>query len=188
MKTQTSVLLQKLEFLDMLHGGGRALDLGANSGTDTFLLLNLGYEVDAVEIREENVEKIIKKKELVGNQNLRVFLQDMTMFPIVTNEYDLVIASNSLPFVASHQKVLKTLHAMIDGTKSGGIIAFSFFGPRDGWSGDKSMSFFEYEQIQSILGSYPVNVFFKSTEEGKGKITSGDFKWWHIHRFCCFKK
>lgn len=189
MNTQTSVLLQKLEFLDMLQGGGRALDLGANSGMDTFHLLNLGYEVDAVEIDPENVRKMSEKHVLVDSQKLRIFLQDMTEFPIAVEAYDLVIASNSLPFITPHRKVWGMLDKMIKGTKSGGIIAFSIFGPRDEWCEKKSMTFFDYEYVEAVLETHrEVKVFFKSTEEGKGKIMSGAFKWWHMHRFCCFKK
>lgn len=188
MNTKQSILLQKLEFLDMLQGGGRALDLGANSGADTFHLLNLGYEVDAVEIDPENVKKMSEKRVLADSQKLRIFLQDMTEFPIAVEAYDLVIASNSLPFLTPHRKVWGMLDKMIKGTKSGGVITFSLFGLRDEWREKKSMTFFDYEYIEAILKSHPVEVFFKSTEEGKGKIMSGAFKWWHLHRFWCFKK
>jgi SAM-dependent methyltransferase len=188
MNTQTSVLLQKLEFLDMLQSGGRALDLGASSGTDTFRLLGLGYEVDAVEIRKENVEKMFERQVAVDNQKLRIFLQDMTEFPVAMDTYNVVIASNSLPFVTPPRKVWSMLDRMVKGTKSGGIIAFSIFGPHDEWKDRDDMTFFDYEYVEAILQTYPVEVFFKLTEEGKGKITTGAFKWWHIHRFCCFKK
>lgn len=73
---------------------GRALDIGAGRGADSYYLASIGYQVDAVDNKSEGM---LHKEILTEKNNIHVFVQDIRDFQF--KEYSLVVAINSLQFL-----------------------------------------------------------------------------------------
>lgn len=174
--------IKKLESEGYIKTQGKALDLGAGKGGDSLYLASLGYTVDAVDIKKDNTDFIqTSAVDLTGQ--ITIHTADIINFVIEKDSYDIIIASNSLPFINSKEFVEAIIRNIYAGLKTGGIAYFSLFGQRDGWADKTDMSFFEYSEAEDILKNISAEIYFKSTEEGYGNTMKKDLKWWHIHRF-----
>lgn len=101
--------------------GGKALDLGCSDGSVSLILLENGYEVDAVDIKPQEIEGV------------NFIQRDVRNFSIKENYYDLIVCINVLPFLSNRQEVEETVARMYTGLKKGGVMYFTLFGTRDPW-------------------------------------------------------
>lgn len=176
MKPRPNNLLIKL-FKNNELTGGNALDIGAGAGNDSLFLAENNYSVTAL---EPKVEKLVENTK--GARNVSIVEENMTDFDYPESTYDLVIANNSLPFIKKEalptliEKIITSLH-------TNGYFCFTLFGLEDEWSDKENMNFISYEDSISLLHTFPVTIYFQSTEKGYGTTMKGDVKFWEIHRF-----
>ncbi len=176
-----SFLLKKVEEINQLEAG-KALDLGSGSGKDVRELVAKGWEVEAVD-REAGAVKSLQ-----NIPNITAIETNIETFLIKENYFDLILASNSLPFIGDSKTIFETLKKAVAGLKDGGVLAFSLFGPKDEWNGVKpNIAFIEYNEILDLLNKLPLEIQFQSTELGYGPTMAGPLKFWHIHKFVCKK-
>lgn len=157
---------------------------------DVLNLANLGFEMDAVDIDAvtlENLKKEITKDEY-KNYKINTFNQKIQDFDIDKEKYDCIIASNSLPFIDSKEKVVEIIKNIALGLKKDGCIYITIFGKKDAWVNKENMSFFEYNEIKNVLDSLDMSFYHSTIEEGYGKTMKGDLKYWNIFKFIYIKK
>lgn len=101
---------------------GSALDLGAGNGRHSVFLAKKGFQVTAVDLDKDKlfaIRKIAKEKGL----KIGVKFADFAAFKS-DKKYDLIIATMSLHFLAQ-KRVSKTIKAMQENTKTGGLNVIS---------------------------------------------------------------
>lgn len=96
-----------------LSVGKRALDIACGTGRNSHYLVNLGYEVDAVDISDYALSQI------KNTNKIHTIETDLTHYVITPNSYDLIININYLE--------RKLFPSMIAGLRSGGILIFETF-------------------------------------------------------------
>ena len=146
--------------------GGQALDLGCGEGEIATKLVENGYQVDAVDI---------KPQEIAGVNFIQGDIRD---FKIKENFYDLIVARNVLPFLASRTEVENMVAKMYASLKQGGIMYFTLFGTRD--------PLVQTRPDMTFIDDFapPSELIFKSESFGLGKVkTSGKYKIWHQYHF-----
>lgn len=166
-----SIYLQKIIDLDLLPKRGFALDIGSGNGRDTRALEDLGFEVTSIDINPS--------------------FSGVTKMPIENflfekEKYDVIIASNILPFIPSKSKIKEIIRNMNEALKTGGVMYLNLFGNRDEWANRITMTFFDEEEIKIILPEN-ISVIEKSIIEGLGKTYLGKTKYCHVFGFICKK-
>ena len=166
--------LTRLYSTKNLHGG-TALDLGARTPIVANFLKEQNYEVTAV-------DKDISLFTDEDKENHTVVESSLTDFEYEENRYDLVLATNVLPFLKD-EEVFVYIEKIVSSIKKDGFFCFSLFGKEDAWSDKENMSFQTYKEALDFIATLPVEIFFQQTEKGVGATMKGDSKFWEIHRF-----
>lgn len=175
-----SLLIKQLQPLGLLRGNGKALDLGFGLGHETSALAELGYEVVAVDRDKNNIKNL---KPQIGNLKIELIEESIESYQISNNSYDIIIAKNSLSFVAPRKTVFEIIKRIARGLKDSGIVYLTLFGPKDSWADRKEMSFFEFDEVMEYLNQLNLKHIHRSTEEGLAPKMDGSIKYWHIHKF-----
>ncbi len=144
--------------MDRILNGGRALDLGCGAGRESLFLAQHGYEVEAVDKDSAHVEQLDARAR-GGNLPLKALNLKIEKFEILPHNYSLIIARHSLSFIPDLPTVMSVIKNMVGGLKSEGMVCFTLFGNRDGWTGRADMSFFEYEPVIALLKSLPLCLY-----------------------------
>ncbi len=151
---------------------GIVADLGAGAGRDTIYLLDQGWKVYAMDIESMAVQIILERAKETDEGNL---LTEVAPFHLMNNcpeNVDIMNASYSLPFCSneffdpSWEKVVKNL-------RSGGLFVGQFFGLRDAWTWDKSMTFLSTEEVLGLFEDRFEILYFY--QEEKETLTSDGF-------------
>ncbi len=176
---------------DLLTKEGRALDFGAGIGRDAFSLAEMGYTVDAVDKDTKLIVKTIS--EIPHEENsfisrINVVQDHLSYFPTPPGTYQVIICTNVLPFIPDKVETKKLIIKMVGGLISGGVLYFTLFGPKDDWIYRKDMSFFDIDEILSLLNDLPLKIYERSTTEGYVKTMKGKIKYAHVHRFICVRR
>jgi SAM-dependent methyltransferase len=159
---------------ELLGRPGQALDLGAGAGRDTRYLLARGWRVTAVDRESEAIALLAK----LPQANLQAIESSFEDFTFGLEEYDLVSAQFSLPFVprASFFTVFSRIKQAL---KPGGIFTGQFFGIHDEWNMTGSdMTFLTREEVDEVLGG--MNVIEITEEDKMGGTATGGEKHWHV--------
>lgn len=169
-KPPRSLLVKAIEYVS---NKDKAIDLGGGTLNDTKYLLDQGFDVTVIDkspLMEQEAENIKSNK-------LHAFRVGFEDFDFPREEYDLASAMFALPFTApTHfDEVFKKIKGSL---KKGGIFCGQFFGDRDEWKTDSSMTFHTKEQVQELLGDLDV-VSFKE-DERDDKTAKGEMKHWHV--------
>ncbi|UWD47257.1 class I SAM-dependent methyltransferase [Clostridioides difficile] len=117
-----------VEFLTTMHyiekyikPGDRVLEIGAATGRYSHTLARHGYDVDAVELVEHNIE--IFRKNIQSNEKITITqgnAMDLSAFP--DNEYDITLLLGPLYHLYSKEDKQQSLREAIRVTKHGGVI------------------------------------------------------------------
>lgn len=106
---------------------GKALDLGAGEGKNSFYLASLGFDVTAVEISpyavKNFIDRLISEEEKSGKDitnKMQIVLGDMSKWQPSQN-YDVIVSYGSLHCLASKKIVEDVVHKSKKATKNGGI-------------------------------------------------------------------
>ncbi len=152
-----------------------AVDLGCGAGIDTLELLRRGWAVLAVDRQPEAIQYL--RAHLQPEQAAGLETQVTAFEDLVLPRADLVNASFSLPFCSpSSFDVL--WHKIAASIRPGGRFAGQFFGLRDGWAHDSTMTFHSLEEVQNLFRQFHIEVFDEIEEEGKTVL--GQDKHWHV--------
>lgn len=104
-----------------IKSGDHILEIGAGTGKYSHALARKGYNVDAVELVEHNIE--IFKKNTQSNEDITIIqgnAMDLSVFP--DNEYDITLLLGPLYHLYSLEDKQQALREAIRVTKRGGII------------------------------------------------------------------
>jgi tellurite methyltransferase len=165
--------LKKAE--SMFDRPGDALDVGAGGGRDTKYLLEHGWRVTAVDSSPAAVEVL---GSLASEDRLRVAHSTAQDFEPGT--YDLVNAQFALPFVPP-SRFARTVKRLQDAVRPRGLMAVTFFGPRDEWNAQGSeLTFMTKEQVEELFGAWEVIELTEIEEDGT-TATGGNKHWDVIH-------
>lgn len=104
-----------------LRPGMRIIEIGAGTGRYSRALAEKGYQVDAVELIEHNIE--VFKQHIAGNEPVRIFQGDATdLAAFETNTYDITLLLGPMYHLYEKEDQLKALSEAIRVTKKGGVI------------------------------------------------------------------
>ena len=177
-----------VEFLTTMHylerylnPGNRILEIGAGTGQYSHALARYGYEVDAVELVEHNIE--VFQNNTLPNENIRIFhgnALDLSAFP--DNQYNITLLLGPLYHLYTQEDKQKAIREAIRVTKQGGVI-FAAYVISDGCLLDegfkrKNINVAEYIQAGLLDGktfaskSEPKDLFELVRKEDVDKIMS----------------
>ena len=170
-------LVRALDSFD-LEGRPRdalAVDLGCGSGRDTIEILRRGWPVLAVDAAEEAIAALLARDDLPPEAGIRTLVRRHEELEMP--RCDLANAGFSLPlcprpaFPAVWCKIVTAL-------RSGGRFSGQFFGERDSWSGNPSMTHLSRSEAERFLSDLEIEHF--EEEEDDSVTPRGEFKHWHI--------
>ncbi|HXY99504.1 MAG TPA: methyltransferase domain-containing protein [Stellaceae bacterium] len=157
-------------------GSGRsAVDLGCGDGRDTVELLRRGWRVLAIDAELAALERLRHRADLPPGAAVETRCQrfEDADWPAA----DLVNASFSLPLVPPAR--FPALWAKIAGSlKPGGRFSGQLFGERDGWRGEKAITFLGRAELERLLAGFAVELL--EEEESDGPTPYGKPKHWHL--------
>lgn len=184
-----SIIFKKLNGDGLLKKNGHALDLGFGPGAEVINLAGIGLTVDAVDSNSQTIATLQNELKTEEYKNLEVNFhnQKIEEFEIEKEKYDCIIASNSLPFIESKEKIISVIKNIVSGLRKDGCMYITIFGIKDEWINKKTMSFFEYKDIKNLLDSLDIKFYHSTIEEGYGKTMQGDSKYWNIFKFIYIK-
>jgi trans-aconitate methyltransferase len=153
----------------------QAVDLGCGDGTETFALLEAGWEVLAIDSVPTAIASIQSK--VPDDLQLQLETRVATFEDLELSEADLVYAGYSLPFCRPEHfdRFWANIVACI---RPGGRFAGQLFGPRDSWADRSEMTFHSSQQVESMLAaSFEIEALEEIDEDGEAM--SGP-KHWHV--------
>jgi SAM-dependent methyltransferase len=154
---------------------GEALDIGAGAGRDTAHLLRTGWRVTAV---DSSPAATVLLRRLAAAERLRVVRSTAQDFEPAS--YDLVNAQFSLPFVPPprFEATVRRLQASV---KRGGVMAATFFGPRDEWNvAGSDLTFTTEDDVRRRFAEWEMVELTEIDEDGT-TATGGSKHWDVIH-------
>ncbi|HFL3159789.1 TPA: class I SAM-dependent methyltransferase [Clostridioides difficile] len=121
-----------VEFLTTMHyidkyikSGDCVLEIGAATGRYSHTLARQGYDVDAVELVEHNIEVFYKNTQ--SNENISITqgnAMDLSVFP--DNKYDITLLLGPLYHLYNKEDKQQALHEAIRVTKPGGVVFVAY--------------------------------------------------------------
>lgn len=121
-----------VEFLTTMHyinkyikSGDCVLEIGAATGRYSHTLARQGYDVDAVELVEHNIE--VFRKNTQSNENISITqgnAMDLSIFP--DNKYDITLLLGPLYHLYNKEDKQQALHEAIRVTKPGGVVFVAY--------------------------------------------------------------
>jgi tellurite methyltransferase len=162
-------------------GAGRdAVDLGCGDGRDTVALLVRGWRVLAIDAEPAAIARLRARADLPPGARLETRCErfEDASWPAV----DLVNASFALAapehFAALWEKIGRSL-------KPGGRFSGQLFGDRDGWHGEKAITFLRRTEVERLLAGFAVECL--EEEESDAATPYGKRKHWHLFHICARK-
>lgn len=154
---------------------GKALDIGCGAGIDSKYLAENGFKVEAIDLNKTSVEET---KKICEGLAVNAILKNVNDYVITPNNFDLIIAWNTLSFLGK-EEAERILLDIKNGLKENGLFVFSVFGPKDDWAKNHSeMSFWTKEELKNTLSGMD---FIKFSEEKQKKPgATGNIKFWHL--------
>ncbi len=151
-----------------------AIDLGCGAGIDSIKLLESGWFVHSIDKETDSINSVKLKasKQFEKLQTEVTLLEEISSLP----KSLLVNASLSLPF-CKPQYFNNLWEIIKDSIISGGRFSGHFFGVRDEWAANKTMSFFRIEEVYELFSDFDIEYFHERDEIGS-TATAGN-KHWH---------
>jgi SAM-dependent methyltransferase len=153
-----------------------AIDLGCGNGRDTMELLRRGWRVLGIDGQAEAITRLLNRLDV----DFKLLETRVERFEsvILPESVDLVNASFSLPFCppANFSELWQKIVTCL---REGGRFCGQFFGERDSWAADTSMTHLTRTQLTALLqGCWEIEVF--EEEEHPGKTPLNEERYWHI--------
>ena len=148
-----------------IRTGDRVLEIGAATGRYSHTLARMGYEVDAVELVEHNIE--VFRKNTLPEEKITVTqgnALDLSAFP--DNRYDITLLLGPLYHLYNDEDKRQALSEAIRVTKQGGII-FAAYVISDGSLIDEGFNLGNFSVAEYIKDGLIDPVTFAATSEPK---------------------
>lgn len=159
-----SILLKKLGLLS----GTKALDIGARDCSNAIDLINVGFNVDAVDTEDCPAQ--------CNSENIKYIKSRFEDFcPDV--KYDLIVARHVIPFLSD--PIESSLEKIVEMLSERGVLYLTVFGEDDEWLNNPKVKITNLESVIKALKKYG-NIAYKAEERFEGKKYSGDVKRWHV--------
>ncbi len=159
-----TTLLKKLDLLN----GNVALDIGARNCSNSQELVNEGYIVDAIDIKDCPIQCTV--------DNINYIKKEFENF-IPSKKYDLIIARHIIPFL--NTSIETSVSKIVGMLNNNGVLYFSVFGNNDEWSSKPDVKISSLESIRETIKQYGVTAY-EAEEYYNGKTYSGIIKKWHV--------
>lgn len=175
-----------VDALKHVQGRECALDLGPGALNESRFLLDAGF-AKVIAVNSDPLET-----DPVALERAATFPQDRFTYTVSTFEaftfepkkYDFINAQYSLPFnnPSTFDRVFTDIKKSL---KHGGVVTGQFFGPKDEWSSNASMTFVSHDKAKSLLEDLEI-MHFKEIE-GSDRLAVGGQKYWHTFHFIARK-
>ncbi len=171
-----------VEALAFVKNKDTALDFGSGALNESKFLLKEGFNhvfaLDKTSVALSIAADLPKDK-------FEYIISTFEDFNFPNEYFDLINAQYALPFITpeSFDFVFSKIDKFL---KTGGIFTGQFFGDRDGWKDNKTMTFKSKIEAEKYLGNFKV-LSFKEEEQDKS-TAAGDEKHWHVFHFIAEKK
>ncbi|MEM7128155.1 MAG: class I SAM-dependent methyltransferase [Chloroflexota bacterium] len=170
-------LLKALEWYesDPSASPGQAIDLGCGSGRDTYELLRRGWQVLAIDQEAEGIHRT--KQNLPPEFASQLSTQIVRFEHVVLPPTQLINGSYSLPFCPP-QHFDAFWQKIVDSLMPGDLFAGHLFGDRDGWVGNRELTFHTQAEVEQRLKEFEIIEFDERDEDGS--TATGTAKHWHV--------
>ncbi len=144
---------------------GRILDIGSGDGREGLPFEEAGFHVTSIDIKNGI---------------------DAKTYEYPKDEYDIVIAKNSLPFMSDSQfNVISNAYSTL---KPGGFFYGTVFGKDEPWAKLGIITPLDFSETLDFITHLGFDVIWKCEEKGIGKTMKGEMKDWHILKFLVKKQ
>ena len=113
-----------IEYINLINKG-KVLDLGVGTGRNSLFLSEIGYEVEGVDIVDENIKNYLNKSRKL-QLDVKGTIADIRDFEIKENEYSLIIVSWVLNFFKKSE-IDTIIEKIKNGLKPNGVVYFGAF-------------------------------------------------------------
>ncbi|MFJ7975370.1 methyltransferase domain-containing protein [Peribacillus sp. NPDC096379] len=111
-------------FKEHVPFGAKVADLGCGDGYGSLRLASLGYHVTGLDLSSEMIE--IAQSKTLGIEHMSFVQGDLARLPFLNQEYDAIMAINSLEWTENPVLALKEMHRVV---KQGGYGCIGILGP-----------------------------------------------------------
>lgn len=160
--------------LSWVKNKGQALDIGGGALNDTKYLLENGFNVDMVDIKDTVLD--ISKE--IKNKKLEVHIMPVEDFNFGFEKYDIIVANYVLPFIKP-KEIKSLMNNIFNSLKIGGIFCGVFFGYNDFYRNNPNIVFHSKKQILNFFKDY--EKLYLSEVEKKCLNYHGNLE--HYHSF-----
>lgn len=103
--------------------GSRILDAGSGFGQYTYFLsgMDTGVQIDAVDVKEEQIEDCNRFFEMTGRSNVHFAVADLTVY-VIPDRYDLILSVDVMEHIPEDEKVFRNFYQSL---KPGGMLLIS---------------------------------------------------------------
>ncbi|MEO8065555.1 MAG: class I SAM-dependent methyltransferase [Candidatus Doudnabacteria bacterium] len=174
----SKLLIEALCYVNNKH---KAIDIGGGALKDTRYLLSQGFDTTVID-KEDQMATFARK---LKSDRLHYFITTFANFDFPENEYDIASAIYSLPFNLPEDfdyVLMKVKNSLV----KGGIFCGQFFGERDDWHINPTMTFHSGEKVKTLLAD--MNILLFEEKEFKGKTANNSPKYWHVFNVIARKK
>ncbi len=152
-----------------------AVDLGCGSGRDTAILLAEGWSVLAVDAEPSAIEALRARDDIAADVALETRIARFE--DVELPRADLINSSFALPLCAP-EAFPRVWAGIVAALKPGGRFSGQFYGPKDDWHGDPTITHVTRDEALAILA--PLEVEHFREEEDDTVTPRGKAKHWHI--------
>lgn len=105
------------------HPASRILDAGSGFGQYSYYLsgMNPGFQIDAVDVKEEQIEDCNQFFKFIGRSNVFFSVDDLTTYTR-PESYDLILSVDVMEHILEDEAVFRNFHASL---KPGGMVLIS---------------------------------------------------------------
>jgi tellurite methyltransferase len=153
-----------------------AVDLGCGTGRDTLELLRRGWRVLAIDGQAEAIDRLLARRDVVATGG-RLHTQVSRFEDAEWPGADLVNSSFALPFCPP-RAFREVWHRIGSTLRPGGRFSGQLFGDRDGWSGERELTFHTRAEVEALLESFEVERLDEVEQDGTTAV--GTPKHWHL--------
>ena len=158
-----------LRELSLLENNKTVLDVGTKNGSIASSFVNLGMEVDAIDLQP--LPNLIESVhfEQIGVED---FLEKNE------KHYDIVVCRHVLHLLPNPVEIIEKLNNVAN------IFFFTCFGEKDDWSA--KVSILEHNKVLDLFPKETVRHHSEAFQYGK--TYAGDMKYWHINTFVIYNR
>jgi Methyltransferase domain len=153
---------------------GQAIEVGFGDGTETFALLERGWQVLAIDPTAAAADGL--RSRVRPDQVPRLEIVTARAELVTVPPFDLLYAGYALSFLepGAFRRFWTAVRARL---RPGGLVAVNIFGVRDTWAGTADMTFLDLDAVHRLVDGLEVLEVLE--EDADGDSFAGP-KHWHV--------